>query len=145
MVDLDRFLWAQEGIIDRALAELAVGRKRSHWMWFVFPQAAGLGHSATAQRYAIHSLPEARAYLAHPLLNRRLRDGCQQLLSHRKIPPEKILGVVDALKLRSSMTLFDAVCSGDIFEEVLASFFAGERDTLTLAIIDGWRQRDIKE
>ncbi len=138
--DLERFLWAQDGIIDQAMEELRQGRKTSHWMWFVFPQVVGLGHSATAQRYAIRSLEEAGAYLAHPTLGTRLRDCCQLLLSHRDTAPEQILGVVDALKLRSSMTLFDTLCSQDVFADVLAAFFHGERDSLTLTVIEGWQQ-----
>ncbi len=136
--DLQRFLWAQEGVIDQVMAELQAGRKTSHWMWFVFPEVQGLGHSATAQRYAIRSLQEARAFLAHPELGSRLRRCCALLLQHRDAPPEQILGVVDALKLRSSMTLFDTVCSGDVFADVLDSFYGGERDSLSLAVIGGW-------
>ncbi len=137
--ELERFLWAQDGVIEQAMAELERGRKTSHWMWFVFPQVAGLGRSVTAQRYAIHSLDEARAFLAHPLLGERLRECCELLLAHRESAPEKLLGVVDALKLRSSMTLFDALSSDDVFAEVLEAFFHAERDSLTLTVIEGWQ------
>lgn len=138
--DLERFLWAQDGVIEQAMTELQRGRKTSHWMWFVFPQVVGLGHSATAQRYAIHSLAEARAFLEHPLLGERLRECCRLLLTHRDSAPENLLGVVDALKLRSSMTLFDAICSDDVFGEALSAFFHGERDSLTLAVMENWQE-----
>ncbi len=139
-VDLQRFLWAQDGVIEQAMAELQAGRKTSHWMWFVFPQVVGLGHSASARRYAIYSTEEARAFLAHPELGSRLRRCCALLLEHGGTAPEQIFGVVDALKLRSSMTLFDAVCSGDVFADVLTGFYGGERDSLSLAVIGGWRE-----
>ena len=135
VADLERFLWAQDGVIDQVLEELRQGRKTSHWMWFVFPQVVGLGHSATAQRYAIRSLDEACAYLAHPTLGARLRDCCRLLLSHRDTAPEEILGVVDALKLRSCMTLFQAASSEPVFDEVLDAFYQGQPDSMTLAIL----------
>jgi uncharacterized protein (DUF1810 family) len=106
---LERFVRAQDadGVYQRALAELRAGRKRSHWMWFVFPQLAGLGHSQMAQRYAIASLAEAKRYLAHPVLGPRLRECAQALLDLHGAPSAaEILGEIDALKLRSSMTLF---------------------------------------
>ncbi len=134
-VDLQRFLWAQDGVIEQAMDELRQGCKTSHWMWFVFPQVIGLGHSATARRFAIRSLDEAGAYLAHPELGARLRQCCRLMLSHRGTPAEDILGIVDALKLRSSMTLFQ-VASGDVlYQEMLDAFYEGEPDSMTLAIL----------
>jgi uncharacterized protein (DUF1810 family) len=130
---LQRFVDAQDGTYERALQELRAGRKTSHWMWFVFPQIAGLGRSPMAQRYAIGSLDEARAYLAHPTLGPRLRESAEALLGHTGASPESILGGIDALKLRSSMTLFDrAAQDDDRFARVLAAFFAGEPDPATL-------------
>src|SRR5688572_30698624 len=104
--DLDRFVAAQEGVYRSALDELRAGRKTGHWMWFVFPQVAGLGSSDMSRRYAIGSLAEARAYLAHPILGARLRECARALLAVRGRGAEAILGDIDARKLRSSMTLF---------------------------------------
>jgi uncharacterized protein (DUF1810 family) len=134
--DLERFVAAQAPVYSQALAELKRGRKQSHWMWFVFPQLAGLGRSPTAQHYGISSAAEARAYLGHPLLGPRLRECSQALLAHRGRSVESILGAVDALKLRSSMTLFEAVAdSGEPFAHVLDCFYRGERDPLTLGLL----------
>ena len=134
---LQRFILAQDGVFESALAELRAGRKQSHWMWFVFPQLAGLGHSPTAQHYAIASLDQARAYLAHPLLGRRLRESVAALLPWAdRRSPEQILGPIDALKLKSSLTLFDRVEPGGPFERGLAAFFGGERDERTLALLE---------
>jgi uncharacterized protein (DUF1810 family) len=131
--DLERFLAAQDGgIHERALTELYAGRKTSHWMWFVFPQFDGLGRSPTAQAYAIHSLDEARAYLEHPLLGARLRECAAALLEAKSDDPAAILGPVDALKLRSSITLFSRAAPEDeLFPRVLAKFYAGEPDDAT--------------
>ncbi len=107
-MDLDRFVAAQATDYDTALAELAAGRKRSHWMWYIFPQIAGLGRSPTARHYAIRDLAEARAYLAHPLLGPRYRAAVAALMTHRDRGAVAILGEADALKLRSSLTLFAA-------------------------------------
>lgn len=132
--DLERFVAAQDrdGTYARALAELRAGRKRSHWMWFVFPQLAGLGRSPTAQRYAIGDLAEARAYLAHPVLGARLREAAQTLAELPGHDAEAVLGPVDALKLRSSMTLF-ALADPDepVFPAVLDRYFGGQRDAAT--------------
>ncbi len=132
---LQRFVEAQDaaGTYERALSELRIGRKRSHWMWFVFPQLAGLGHSATAQRYAIGSLAEARAYLAHPLLGPRPRECAQALLDlpagSRAV---EVLGAIAALKLRSSMTLFAVAAAGDpLFRHVLDRYWGGMPDETT--------------
>lgn len=135
MSGLERFVAAQEGVYETALAELAAGEKRSHWMWFVFPQLAGLGHSAMAQHYAIGSLAEARDYLGHPLLGQRLRACTGAMLGHADRAAEAILGGVDALKFRSSMTLFDAVEPNGCFARALDAFYDGKRDPRTLALL----------
>nr|WP_317893463.1 DUF1810 domain-containing protein [uncultured Sphingomonas sp.] len=133
MAALDRFVEAQAGVWAQALAELKAGRKTSHWMWFVFPQIAGLGRSETARFYAIADVAEARAYLAHPLLGARLREAAQALLAHREESAEAMLGGIDAVKLRSSMTLFEAVAPDEpVFAAVLEAFFSGQRDPQTV-------------
>ena len=130
--DLDRFVAAQAHVYDQALAELRAGDKRSHWMWFVFPQLAGLGYSAMAQRYAISGLAEARAYLDHPVLGARLRECAQALLDLDAHDPVSVLGSVDALKLRSSMTLFQRAAPNEtIFGRVLTQYFGGVPDDAT--------------
>lgn len=133
---LERFLWAQEGVYPQALEELRAGYKRSHWMWFVFPQVADLGRSGTAQQYSIQSLEEARAYAAHPELGARIHDCCAELLTHSGRPPQSILGDIDALKLRSSMTLFDAVSGQPCIREVPGTFYEGQ--PAPLDILQGW-------
>jgi uncharacterized protein (DUF1810 family) len=136
--DLERFVTAQQGIYDQALAELRQGRKQSHWMWFVFPQIAGLGVSAMARRYAISGSDEARAYLAHPLLGPRLLACTEAVLAHRIGSAEAIFGAIDAIKLRSSMTLFEAVAAEPApFAAVLEAFYRGARDPATLSRLDG--------
>ncbi len=134
-VDLERFVRAQDGgVYDGALRELRAGAKRGHWMWFVFPQVAGLGRSSTAQHYALSGLAEARAYLAHPVLGPRLVECAQALLELSGRDPVRVLGSVDALKLRSSMTLFEAAAPDErVFGEVLERYYDGERDGATLA------------
>jgi uncharacterized protein (DUF1810 family) len=134
--NLQRFLDAQQGVFDTALAELRAGGKQSHWMWFIFPQLAGLGHSPTAQYYAIRSLDQARAYLEHPLLGHRLRQAVEALLSWAdERSAEQILGTIDAMKLRSSLTLFDVVEPGGLFAGALAAFYGGAADERTLALL----------
>jgi uncharacterized protein (DUF1810 family) len=134
--NLQRFVDAQDGIYEGALAELCSGSKRSHWMWFIFPQLAGLGRSPTAQFYALSSLDEARAYLEHPLLGLRLRECVQALLPlAARRSAEQILGPVDTLKLKSSLTLFDRVEPDGLFAACLAAFFTRERDERTLALL----------
>ena len=132
---LERFVEAQRPAYDRALAELIAGAKRRHWMWFVFPQIAGLGRSPMAQRYAIRDEVEARRYLVHPVLGTRLAECTEAMLgwAGRK-SAEAILGPIDAMKFKSSMTLFDAVSSepGNAFARALAALCHGERDPLTL-------------
>jgi uncharacterized protein (DUF1810 family) len=134
--DLDRFVRAQEegGTYASALAELRLGRKVGHWMWFVFPQLVGLGHSAMARRYGISSLEEARAYLAHPLLGARLREAAAVLATLNTNDATAVLGSIDAIKLRSSMTLFALAAPGEaIFQVVLERYYEGRPDPLTEA------------
>jgi uncharacterized protein (DUF1810 family) len=131
-LSLERFAEAQAGVYDRALAELKAGRKRSHWMWFVFPQIAGLGHSAMAQMYAIRSLQEARDYLVHPVLGRRLRACCAAVMDVDGKNAHEIFGSPDDLKFRSSLTLFNLASPNDTFREALDKYFDGQEDALTL-------------
>lgn len=135
-----RFVDAQRGTIDRAIAELRDGRKKTHWMWFVFPQLAELGQSPTAKFFGIRSTSEARDFLAHPLLGPRLRQ-CVELLDlwAGERSAEQILGSLDAMKLRSSLTLFDWVEPGTIFDQALLHFFDGARDQRTLALLNATR------
>ncbi|HEY8126359.1 MAG TPA: DUF1810 domain-containing protein [Methylocystis sp.] len=132
--DLDRFVAAQKPVYAQATAELAAGRKRSHWMWFVFPQLEGLGASAMAQRYAIHSLAEAAAYLAHPLLGPRLKECVGLVYRVEGRSAHEIFGSPDDLKFHSSMTLFAAAAPQEpLFGEALHKYFADRGDPLTLA------------
>ena len=134
--NLGRFVDAQAPVYAEALAELRRGRKESHWMWFIFPQLAGLGHSAMARFYAIGSLDEARAYLAHEVLGPRLGQCTEAVLAHRGRGAEAIFGPIDAMKLRSSMTLFEAAAGeAGTFGQALDSFFDGARDAATLELI----------
>ena len=136
--DLDRFVEAQAGVHETALAELLAGRKRTHWMWFVFPQLAGLGSSPMAQRFGIASLAEARAYLAHPVLGARLVECAEALLAVEGRTAHEILGSPDDLKLRSSATLFAAAApSGSPFERLLDRYYGGEGDPETLRRLGG--------
>ncbi len=131
--DLERFVAAQRDVYATALAELRAGRKRSHWMWFVFPQIAGLGHSAMAQKYAIGSSDEAAAYLAHPVLGGRLRECAAAVLDHRDTPVDTIFGHPDDLKFHSSMTLFADVAPDEaVFQTCLDQFFDGRPDPATI-------------
>ena len=138
-LNLDRFVTAQQGVFDGALAEIRRGRKRGHWMWFIFPQLAGLGRSATAQYYAIGSLNEARAYLDHPLLGDRLRACVEALQDQIDGTAIGIFGDVDALKLRSSLTLFAAAGGGRLFDAALERWFDRGRDAATLALLESAR------
>jgi uncharacterized protein (DUF1810 family) len=132
--DLDRFVQAQAGVYEDVVAELRAGRKRSHWMWFVFPQLAGLGHSAMAQRYAISSLDEARAYLEHPVLGARLLDCSALVLAVPGKTVHEIFGSPDDLKFHSSMTLFHRAAPMEaVFDECLRKYFGGQEDAATLA------------
>jgi uncharacterized protein (DUF1810 family) len=137
---LERFVVAQDegGVFDRALAELRAGHKASHWMWFVFPQLAGLGQSEMSRRFAIGSLVEARAYLDHPVLGARLRKCAAALLGVRGRGAEEIMGGVDAIKLRSSMTLFARADPEEpIFGQVLERFYGGAADEATEQLLEG--------
>ena len=133
--DLERFLKAQEPVFRAVLGELARGRKETHWIWFVFPQIAGLGFSAMSQRYAIGSRAEAEAYLAHPILGPRLIECTRLVLAVEGRTIHAILGAPDDTKFRSSMTLFGVVSNEPVFSEALARYFAGERDGATLDIL----------
>ncbi|MBB4066139.1 DUF1810 domain-containing protein [Gellertiella hungarica] len=133
--DLRRFIEAQAGTYETALAEIRRGRKETHWMWFVFPQLAGLGHSATARHYAIRSLGEARAYLGHPLLGARLRECVAALAALDRPDADLVFGSVDALKLRSSLTLFAAAGGGSLFADALGRWFGGP-DERTRALLE---------
>jgi uncharacterized protein (DUF1810 family) len=132
MTDLQRFRDAQEGSYPHALAELRQGRKTSHWMWWVFPQVAGLGSSPTSRHFAIGSLAEAQAYVADDVLGPRLVEAAETLLGHSDRSAREIMGTPDDVKLRSSMTLF-AIAAPDrpVFQQVLDAFFDGERDPRT--------------
>jgi len=134
--NLDRFLHAQERVYDTVLDELRAGRKSSHWMWFIFPQIAGLGHSTTAQQFAIASLDEAKAYLQHPLLGLRLRECTQLVLNVEGRTVEEIFGYPDNLKFRSCMTLFmSAATDYTLFKNALHKYFDGQPDQLTLDLL----------
>ena len=135
--DLKRFLDAQDSIYDDALAEIRAGRKRSHWMWFIFPQFAGLGFSPTSQHFAINSIAEARAYLAHPVLGSRLVECAEATLSVEGRTAREIFGSPDDLKLRSSATLFASVSpDGSVFHRLLEKYFDGQPDGRTLELLE---------
>ncbi len=135
--DLNRFVEAQRDIYEMACAEIRRGQKESHWMWFIFPQIAGLGSSAMAQRYAIRNRAEAAAYLGHPLLGARLLSCVDDLLQVERRTAQEIFGSPDDLKLRSCATLFVKVApDGSVFHQLLAKFFAGEPDARTVALLD---------
>ena len=134
--DLDRYVVAQTHAYDGALEELRRGRKTGHWIWFIFPQLAGLGRSGMSQLYAIATLHEARAYLAHPVLGPRLRECAHAVAASTDRTAEQILGPLDALKLRSSMTLFQRAAPDEpVFAEVLARFYGGVPDERTDALL----------
>jgi uncharacterized protein (DUF1810 family) len=138
--DLDRFVEAQRGVHERARSELEAGRKTSHWMWFIFPQLAGLGASPTAIHYGIRSLVEARAYAAHPLLGPRLREMAAIAASLRGLTAGQVFGYPDDLKFRSSMTLFEAADPGEtVYGEALEALCGGQRDQRTLRLLSGRR------
>jgi uncharacterized protein (DUF1810 family) len=134
--NLQRFVEAQRGVYEQALAEIAAGRKRSHWMWFIFPQIAGLGSSPMSVRYAINSRAEARAYLDHDVLGPRLIECTEAVLALESGSATDVFGYPDDLKLKSSATLFAAVSApGSVFERVLEKWFAGEPDRKTLSVL----------
>lgn len=118
-----------------ALAEIRLGRKRTHWVWYIFPQLRGLGYSHNAHFYGISGRDEARLYLQHPVLGARLREISRALLQHRGSAAVEILGSIDALKVCSSMTLFDAISPNDVFAEVLSSFYGDSRCERTLSLL----------
>lgn len=136
--NLERFLRPQEKMYDTAYRELKGGKKRTHWMWYIFPQIRGLARSRKAFVFGIKDIDEAKVYIAHPLLGPRLAECCEAVLQHTGRPPEDIFGEVDAIKLRSSMTLF-ALVSGElsVFHKVLQCFFGGEMDQNTVGLISG--------
>ncbi len=134
--DLNRFVSAQEGVYDRALVEVRSGLKRSHWMWYIFPQIDGLGFSPTTKHYAIKSLEEARQYLGHPVLGARLKECAEAVMSVQGKSAADIFGYPDDRKLQSSMTLFALVSEpGSVFERVLEKYYQGKRDQRTLQIV----------
>ena len=132
---LDRFLIAQEYSYDTALREIRAGRKRSHWMWYIFPQIAGLGMSYTAQLYSIADIDEARRYIEHPVLGERLIEISRALLTLESSDAGAVMGYPDDLKLRSSMTLFLAASGDTVFQKVLDKFYSGKPDSKTLSIL----------
>jgi uncharacterized protein (DUF1810 family) len=134
--DLDRFARAQEGDYDRALSEIKSGRKRSHWMWYIFPQFDGLGFSSTARRYSIKSVPEAKAYLRHPVLGPRLTECAGAVLSVEGRSAHEIFGSPDDLKLHSCATLFACVSpGGSLFHRLLDQYFQGQLDPKTVELL----------
>ncbi|MHB0767494.1 DUF1810 domain-containing protein [Bradyrhizobium sp. 5.13L] len=145
--DLERFVQAQDPVYRDVQDELARGRKQTHWMWFIFPQVAGLGFSAMSQRYALRSRAEAEAYLAHPILGERLIDCTGLVLAVEGRTINAILGAPDDVKFRSSMTLFGAVSDEPVFDRAIARYFAGVPDAATLQILakldraSGWIDR----
>lgn len=135
--DLNRFLQAQEQDYERALSEIKAGRKRSHWMWYIFPQFNGLGFSATSQKYSIKSIAEAKAYLSHPILSSRLTECTRAALTVEGRSAYEIFGSPDDMKLRSCATLFASISpSGSVFDQLLAKFFQGDRDPKTLQLLE---------
>jgi uncharacterized protein (DUF1810 family) len=134
--NLKRFVDAQEGHYQDALTEIKNGRKRTHWMWFIFPQLQGLGFSETSRYYAISNLEEAAAYLAHPVLGPRLMTICKELIELSENNARLVFGSPDDIKLKSSMTLFAAVPGADpVFEAVLQKYFKGAKDVKTLSLL----------
>lgn len=135
MHDLNRFISAQERSYDAALREIKAGQKRTHWMWYIFPQIAGLGFSSTAQFYAISSMQEAKDYYAHPVLGKRLVEISEALLALDTSDAGAVMGYPDDLKLRSSMTLFFEATGDAVFQRVLDKFYSGKPDSKTLSIL----------
>jgi uncharacterized protein (DUF1810 family) len=137
------FVAAQNGVYDRVLQELAAGRKETHWMWFIFPQLAGLGFSRISQKFGIASLAEAQAYVEHDVLGARLRECIGLILASANHDATSILGSPDDLKFRSSMTLFRAAAPGaSIFDEALQKFYDGQPDPRTIELLRGLSKRD---
>ena len=137
--NLQRFIAAQDANYEMVIKELKAGQKKSHWMWYIFPQIAGLGHSATAQKFAIHSKEEAVAYITHPVLGIRLKECAQIVVNIENRTAREIFGYPDDLKFRSSMTLFHYVARNEpIFQEALTKYYAGEPDRLTIEACKHW-------
>ena len=135
--DLHRFLSAQEGVYERALTELKGGQKRTHWMWYIFPQIDGLGYSPTAKHYSIKSIAEARQYLNHPVLGKRLLECTEAVVAIKGGSVSEIFGYPDDLKFKSSMTLFEKIAgSGSVFSSALDRYCRGERDAKTLRLLE---------
>jgi uncharacterized protein (DUF1810 family) len=132
---VDRFIEAQRAVFDTALAELRRGKKRSHWMWFVFPQLSGLGHSAAAKHYGLAGLTEARAYMDHPVLGPRYITCVEALQDLPTCDPVIVFGPTDAMKLRSSLTLFEAALPSPLLAAALDRWFGGDRDAMTLDLL----------
>jgi uncharacterized protein (DUF1810 family) len=143
--DLQRFVEAQQPLYTRALEEIGRGRKRSHWMWFIFPQIAGLGQSAQSRRYAIRTLGEAGAYLAHPLLGARYSECVTALQDLSESDPVSVLGEIDARKLRSSLTLFEAAGGGALIGAAIDRWFGGQRDERTLLLLSPPEVRGLQD
>lgn len=145
--DLIRFVNAQADVYDQVVKELSEGRKRSHWMWFIFPQVAGLGHSSMAHHYAIRDLDQAKRYLADPLLGSRLREDMRLMMRHKGKSALEILGSPDDLKFRSCLTLFAQAASDDtnrsLFTEALDQFYGGKTDPGTLELLRSTSPRNI--
>ncbi|MDO9267508.1 MAG: DUF1810 domain-containing protein [Methylobacter sp.] len=136
-IDLSRFTSAQKSIYDSVLTELKSGRKRTHWMWYIFPQIDGLGHSSTSKHYAIKNLEEARQYLNHPVLGKRLLECAEAVFTVEGRSISEIFGYPDNLKFKSSMTLFACVADPySVFSRILDKYFNGERDALTLQLLE---------
>lgn len=136
MYNLERFLDGQRFGYECALAEIKAGEKTNHWIWYVFPQMKGLGHSPNANFYGISCLDEAREYLAHPILGSRLREISEAFLAIEGKSAEEILSWIDAMKVKSCMTLFDAISPDDIFAKVLEKYYGGIRDVKTLSLLN---------
>ena len=134
--NLERFLQAQDKTYTYALKELQKGHKQSHWMWFIFPQMRGLGHSRMSNYYGISGIEEAKAYIEYPILNQRLREVCETILALETEDANEVFGGIDSLKLKSSMTLFDMVAPDDIYSKVLDKFFEGKRCKSTQQLIN---------
>jgi uncharacterized protein (DUF1810 family) len=136
MRELERFVYAQHGIYKTALSEIKSGRKESHWMWYIFPQLRGLGRSTMAYKYGLDEIEEAKAYLAHPVLSARLIEISEALLVHKEECIEDIMGNIDTMKLRSSMTLFASLSKDNsVFHQVLECFYDNEMDEISLKLM----------
>lgn len=144
MDTIERFIEAQNVSYNIALNEIKNGKKRSHWMWYIFPQIKGLGQSYTSMYYGINDIKEATDYLEDEILGTRLREISNELLNLKENNPRFIFGEMDSLKLKSSMTLFDYISNDDIFDKVLNKYFNGNRDELTLNIINDMENKHIK-